>query len=164
MLNLSQEADLLRKVPMFAKLEPSKLKLLAFTSESFKFENAEELFHTGDPADCAYVIMSGEVEIMVVTESGEEPAFVRGSNELIGEMGILTNSPRSTSVRARGEVTAMRINDEAFIRLLRENSEIALNVMRQLVDRLAQSTVRYEEVQNKLQRYELLHGPMGSDH
>jgi CRP/FNR family cyclic AMP-dependent transcriptional regulator len=164
MLNLSQEADLLRKVPMFAKLEPSKLKLLAFTSESFKFKNAEELFQTGDPADCAYVIMSGEVAIMVVTESGEESAFERDSNELVGEMGILTNSPRSTSVRARGEVTAMRINDEAFIRLLRENSEIALNVMRQLVDRLAQSTVRYEEVQNKFQRYELLHGPLGSDH
>jgi hypothetical protein len=134
MLNLTQEADLLRKVPMFSKLEPSKLKLLAFTSESFKFENAEEA------------------------------AFVRGCNELIGEMGTLTNSSRSASVRARGEVTAMRINDESFIRLLRENPGIALSVMRQFVDRLAQSTVRYEEVQNKLQRDELLHGPLGADH
>lgn len=165
MLNLSQEADLLRKVPMFSKLEPSKLKLLAFTSESLRFENEEKLFHVGDPADCAYVIMSGEVEIMVGAEDGtEQPQFVRGSNELIGEMGILTNSPRSASVRAKGEVTAMRINDEAFIRLLRENSEIALDVMRQLVDRVAQSTERVEELQGKVQRYEAAYGPLSPDH
>ena len=82
MLNLPQESDLLRKVPMFSKLEPSKLKLLAFISESFKFENAEE------------------------------PALVRGWNALIGEMGTPTNPSRSASVRARGEVTAMRINAE----------------------------------------------------
>ena len=55
MLNLSQEADLLSKAPMFSKLE-----LRAFTSESHRFEPEEELFHTG------------EVEIMVLTEKGEE--------------------------------------------------------------------------------------------
>ena len=164
MLNLSQEADLLRKVPMFSKLEPSKLKLLAFTSESFHFENEEELFHIGDPSDCAYVIMTGEVEIMVTTDKGEEPFFVRGCNELIGEMGVITNSPRSASVRAKGEVTAMRINDEALLRLLGEHPEIALDVMRQLSVRLGQSTERVEELQNKLQHYEALHGPLNSDH
>ncbi len=64
MLNISQEAELLRKVPMFSKMESSKLKLLAFTSESLTFETGESLCHAGDPADCAYVIMSGEVEIV----------------------------------------------------------------------------------------------------
>ncbi len=156
MLDLSQEADLLRKVPMFGKLEPSKLKLLAFTSDSLTFENGEELCHAGDPADCTYVIMSGQVEIMAVTEQGEAPAFVRGQNELIGEMAVLTNAPRSASVRAKGEVVAMRISDEAFLRLLRENPEFALVVMRLLVSRLAESMERFQEVQGKLQRYEAM--------
>lgn len=156
MLDLRQEADLLRKVPMFEKLEPSKLKLLAFTSESLTFDSGEELFHAGDPADCAYVIMSGQVEIMAMTEEGEEPVFVRGQNALIGEMAVLTNAPRSASVRAKGEVVAMRISDEAFLRLLCENPEIALDVMRQLVTKLAESGELLEEVQGKLQRYEAM--------
>ncbi len=141
---------------MFAKLEPSKLKLLAFTSESFTFDDGEELFHVGDPADCAFVIMSGAVEIMTETEQGEVASFVRGQNELIGEMAILTNAPRSASVRAKGEVVAMRINGDSFLRLLCENPEIALHVMRQLSIKLAQTHERFEEVQGKLQRYEAM--------
>ena len=67
MLILSQEAGLLSKVPRFSKLE-----LLAFTSDCYRCEPEEELFHTGDPSDCGYVIMSGEGEIVVLTEKGEE--------------------------------------------------------------------------------------------
>jgi CRP-like cAMP-binding protein len=157
MLDIRQEADRLGKVPMFAKLDPSRRKLLAFTSETFTFDKGEELFHAGDPADCAYVIMSGHVEIMVQTEQGERPEFVRGENELIGEMAVLTNSRRSASVRARDEVVAMRISDEAFLKLLCENPEIALDVMRQLSVRLAETHERLEEVQRKLQRYETMY-------
>ena len=155
MLNISQEADLLRKVPMFSKLEPSKLKLLAFTSESLTFETGESLCHAGDPADCAYIIMSGEVEIHGESEEGGEILFgVRGANELIGEMAVVTNSPRSAGVRARGEVVAMRIMDEALLKLLSENPEIAFYVIRQLSERLADANEKYQQVQVKLQRYE----------
>ena len=103
MLDISQEAELLRKVPMFSKMESSKLKLLAFTSESLAFEDGEDLCHAGDAADCAYVIMSGEVEIIAKGDDGGEVLIaVRGRNELIGEMAVVTNAPRSAGVRARG--------------------------------------------------------------
>ena len=160
MLNLSQEAELLTKVPMFSKMEPSKLKLLAFTSESLTFEDGEELCHVGEPADCAFVIMSGEVAIMVDTDEGQVEGFVRGSNELIGEMAILTNSPRSASVRAKGETVAMRISDDAFMKLLRENPEISLNVMRMLSSRLMETHEKFQQAQAKLKRYES--GQLGS--
>ena len=67
---LLKEAETLAKVPLFAKLEPSKLKLLAFTSQLMIYEDGEVLFHEGDPADAAFVIMHGEVEIMADTQSG----------------------------------------------------------------------------------------------
>jgi len=155
MLNISQEAELLRKVPMFSKMESSKLKLLAFTSESLAFDDGESLCRAGDLADCAYVIMSGEVEILGETPDGAEVIFgVRGANELIGEMAVVTNSPRSASVRALGEVVAMRIMDEALLKLLSENPDIALDVMRQLSERLADTTEKFRQVQIKLQHYE----------
>ena len=151
-MDLHQETDLLRKVPMFSKLDPSKLKLLAFTSQSLSFEDGEEIFKAGDPADSAYVIMKGEVDIIVETDAGEMVAGVLKTNELFGELAVLTNSPRSTALRARGELVAMRITDEMFLKLLAENSEVALDVMRQLSMKLTRTHHQYEELRREYER------------
>lgn len=153
-MDLLQEAELLRKVPMFARLEPSRLKLLAFTSQNLSFGNGEELFRAGEPSDCAYVIMEGEVEVMADTEAGEVVAVTLSKNELFGEMGVLSNAPRSASIRAKGDVKALRITDEAFLKLLRDNPDVALDVLRQLSDKLARSHKQFEDMQSRLMRYE----------
>ena len=153
-MDIQQETESLRNVPMFAKLDPSKLKLLAFTSQQLHFEDGEVLFRLGDRADCAYVIISGKVEIVAETESGEIVAGTLGKNELVGEMAILTNSPRSATIRARGELLALRIGEDMFLKLLAENPEVALDVMRQLSRKLARSHHQFEELQSRLQRLE----------
>ena len=153
-MDLLQEAELLRKVPMFARLEPSRLKLLAFTSQNLSFGNGEELFRAGEPSDCAYVIMEGKVEVMADTEAGEVVAVTLSKNELFGEMGVLSNAPRSASIRAKGDVKALRITDEAFLKLLRDNPDVALDVLRQLSDKLARSHKQFEDMQSRLMRYE----------
>ncbi len=153
-MDIQKETESLRNVPMFAKLEPSKLKLLAFTSQLLHFDDGEVMFRLGDRADCAYVIISGEVEIVAETEAGEMVAGLLGENELVGEMAILTNSPRSATIRARGELVALRIAEDMFLKLLAENSEVALDVMRQLSQKLARSHHQFEELQSKLQRLE----------
>jgi len=153
-VDVFKEAETLRKVPMFAKLPPSKLKLLAFTSQSLSFEDGEILFHEGDRADAAYVVMDGAVEILAETGAGEVIAGELGRNDLFGELAVLTNSPRSATLRAKGHLVALRISDEMFIKLLCENSEVALDVMRQLSHKLARSHKQFELIQSRLQRYE----------
>jgi len=49
---------------------------------------------------------------------------------------------------------ALRIADDMFLKLLAENSEVALDVMRQLSEKLARSHHQFEELQSKLQRLE----------
>ncbi len=154
-MDVFQEAEQLKQVPMFAKLDASKLKLLAFTSESVTFQDGEVLFHVNDPSDSAYVIMDGEVEILAEAEGGElVPVVTRGRNELIGEMAVLSNAPRSATLRAKGEVTTLRISNDAFLKLVSENGDIALDVMRQLSDKLARSHAQVEALQSRLQHYE----------
>lgn len=153
-MSLKDEADILRNIPMFTKLSPAKLKLLAFTSDALTFMGGEELFHVGDHSDCAYVIMDGEVEVMTDTGDGEEPSFVLGKNELIGEMGVLNDAPRSATIRAKGEVQVLRLTRETLLKLLSENSEIALDVMRLLSERLANTLRKYEELQSKIKQYQ----------
>jgi CRP/FNR family cyclic AMP-dependent transcriptional regulator len=149
-LDLVQETDLLRKIPMFAKLDASKLKLLAFTSEMLTFEDEDIVFHAGDTADCAFVIMDGAVEVLTDTESGPVVAITLQQNQLFGELALLNNAPRSATLRAQGQIKVMRITTDMFLKLLSENSDMALDVMRQLSYKLTESHQHVESLQQAL--------------
>ncbi|MCH8176624.1 MAG: Crp/Fnr family transcriptional regulator [Proteobacteria bacterium] len=152
MLDLVQETDLLRKIPMFAKLNASKLKLLAFTSELVIYEDGEVIFFAGDQADCAYVIMEGSVDVVTETDTGTLVALTLEQNQLFGELALLSNAPRSATLKASGKVTVMKITEEMFLKLVCENADLALDVMRQLSDKLAKSHHQVEDLQRQLEQ------------
>ena len=138
-MDLAEETDLLRKIPMFAKMETSKLKLLAFASEMVSFQNGDIVFNNGDNADYAYVIMEGAVDVITETDKGPVVTVTLSQNQLIGELGLLNNTPRIATLIANGNLLAMKITAEMFFRILRENSEVALDVIRMLSDKLTHS-------------------------
>lgn len=149
-LDLVQETDLLRKIPMFAKLDSSKLKLLAFTSEILTFEDNDIVFHLGDTADSAFVIMQGAIDILMDTANGSVVSLTLKQNQLFGELALLNQAPRNATLRAQGQIKVMRITADMFLKLLTENSDMALDVMRQLSDKLAKSHERVEMLQQQL--------------
>lgn len=149
-MSLHAETEVLRRVPLFSKLDASALKLLAFTSDSLTFSDGEILFALGDPSDSAYVILDGEVEILVTNSEGTHAAFVRGKNEIIGEMGILNKMPRNASVRAKGTLNTLRITSDAFMNMLQQNALVALEVAKQLSTRLAQTHAKYEALRSTM--------------
>jgi len=149
-LDLAEETDLLRKIPMFAKMETSRLKLLAFASEIVSFQDGEIVFNSGDSADYAYVIMDGAVDIITETDSGPVVTDTLRQNQLIGELGLLNNTPRIATLIANGDLQAMKITAEMFFRILRENSEVALDVIRMLSEKLTRSHVKVETLQKQV--------------
>ena len=148
-MDLAEETDLLRKIPMFAKMETSKLKLLAFASEMVSFQDGDTVMCAGDSADVAYVIMQGAVNILAETDSGPTVVSTLSQNQLIGELGLLNNAPRVATLVANGELKAMKITDEMFFRLLRENSDVALDVIRMLSNKLTQSHALVEKLKQE---------------
>ena len=152
-MDLAEETDLLRKIPMFAKMETSKLKLLAFASEMVSFEDGDIVFHSGDTADYAYVIMEGAVDIITETESGPIVTFTLSQNQLIGELGVLNNTPRIATLVAHGDLLAMKITAEMFFRILRENSEVALDVIRMLSDKVTRTNEQLEALQRQIHQH-----------
>jgi CRP-like cAMP-binding protein len=149
-LDLAEETDLLRKIPMFAKMETSRLKLLAFASEIVSFQHGDIVFNSGDSADYAYVIMDGAVDIITETDSGPVVTDTLRQNQLIGELGLLNNTPRIATLIANGDLQAMKITAEMFFRILRENSEVALDVIRMLSDKLTRSHTQVETLQKQV--------------
>ena len=93
-MSLKQEFELLRRVPFFAEIEPSKLKLLAFMSERVAFDPGKRLFRQGDVPDAAYLIVEGHADVMVDTPGGPVSVATLGPHEIVGEIAIRSFSQR----------------------------------------------------------------------
>jgi CRP/FNR family transcriptional regulator, cyclic AMP receptor protein len=135
-MSLKQEFELLRRVPFFAEIEPAKLKLLAFTSERVSFDPGKQLCHQGDAADAAYLIIDGHADVIVETSGGPVTVATLGPNEIVGEIAILCNVPRTATVCAKDRLITLRIAKEPFMRMVREFPNMAISIMQELAFRL----------------------------
>ena len=149
-MSLNEEVELLRSVPLFAKIEPSKLKLLAFTSERLTFAANQVLFHQGDIGDAAYVIIDGQAEVIVETPNGPLTVAKLGKNAFVGEIAILIDVPRTASIKASTKLETLKISKDLFFRLVKEFPEMAVEIMRELARRVEAMNVRLAEANRKL--------------
>lgn len=134
---------LLRRMPLFCAMDAGTLKLLAFSSSHLHFEDGETLCVQGDPADGVYIIDAGTVEVLIGdgVAGGTRIALV-GRHEVVGEIAVILNQPRTATVRAVGPVDALRIESDVFVSLITGHPEAALSVLRTLCERLARMLQR----------------------
>ena len=151
-MSIKEEVDLLRRIPLFANVEPSKLKLLAFTSERIAFEAGHILFNQGDTGDAAYIVIEGEAEVLVNGPVGPIQVAVLGRNAIVGEIAILCDVARTATVRANAPLETLRIRKDHFLKLLAEFPEMAVEIMRVLADRLSHTTAELSEARSNLRR------------
>ena len=149
-MSLEHEVDLLRKIPIFAKIDPAKLKLLAFTSERISFEEGQSLFLQGDASDAAYVIIDGSADVLVQTPSGDLSVAKLEKNALVGEIGILCDVPRTATVKALTELNTLKIEKRNFFRLIEEFPQMGAEVVREIAERLARTTEDLTATRNEL--------------
>ena len=144
-MSLSEELEVLRNIPMFANVESAQLKLLAFTSERLTFAPGQDLFCRGDAGDAAYIIIGGEADVLVEQEGTEVAVATVGKNEIIGEIAILCDVPRTATVRAKSHVTALKIPKDLFFRMVAEFPQMAVEVMCELARRVHHTTTQLGE-------------------
>jgi CRP/FNR family cyclic AMP-dependent transcriptional regulator len=148
-MSLKEEVEILRNIPLFQNLEPSKLKLLAFTAERLTYHGDQVLFHQGEPGDAAYIVLNGEAAVTVDSPSGPLTVAKLGRNAIVGEIAILCDVPRTATVKAIGELVTLRISKELFLRLIMEFPQIGLEIMRVLANRLERTTQQLREAMAK---------------
>ncbi|MBL8110568.1 MAG: cyclic nucleotide-binding domain-containing protein [Anaerolineales bacterium] len=134
-MNLSD----LRKSPLFQGLTDSELQQLMEDAKPVSLRAGEFLMKQGDDGDAAFVVVSGEFE--VIKQSGQSliKIDVRNPGDVLGEMALLSRSPRSASVQAITDCEVLRISPEAFENLLSTSSTAALAVLHWVMNRLSQN-------------------------
>jgi len=139
-MSLEQEVELIRQFPIFSKIQPAMQKLLCFSSERLTYDAGQVMFNAGDAADAAYIIIDGSVEISVPTPSGPIIVNTLGKNELLGEIAIFGDVPRTATARAIAKLEALKISKDMFVKVIRENPDAAIELIKILAGRLANTT------------------------
>ncbi len=148
-MSIKEEVEVLRNIPLFAKLESAKLKLLAFTSERLTFDTGQPLFQQGDPGDAAYIVMDGAADVLINTPKGPVKVANLGRHQIIGEIAILCDVPRTATVVASQPTTTLKINKDTFFRLINEFPQIAVEIMRELARRLDKTNEQLRQAVTK---------------
>jgi CRP-like cAMP-binding protein len=141
-MSIDTEVEILRQIPLFANIDPAKLKLMAFASERLTFQNGQSLFRQGDPGDAAYIIVEGTADILVDTPAGPITVATLAKNDIVGEIAILCDVPRTATVTAMGELVTLKITKDLFFRMLTDFPEMGIEIMRVLAHRLEQTTAQ----------------------
>jgi hypothetical protein len=136
--SIADHAALLARVELFAGLSRVTLAKLAAHLVPIRLTSGTELFRQGDPGDAFYLVARGEMGIYAAggADAAETRVAVLGAGAPVGEMALLTNSPRSATIRAETDGELLRLDRTRFLNLVRQEPDVALAIAATLSRRL----------------------------
>lgn len=129
----------LRKSPLFEGLSDQELQQLVDNAKPVTSRTGEALMRQGEPGDSAYVVIDGGFEIQKQSGPSVIKIDVREPGEIIGEMALLSNAPRSATVVAICDSETLCISHEAFENLLATSPSATMAVLHWVMARLSQN-------------------------
>ncbi len=137
-LTLAQKCEVLGKTRLFESLSETDLEAIAKISDTRSLNARDELFHQGDEGAKVYFIAKGQLKVITTSTAGDDLMFcVLDPGEVIGEVGLLADRPRTATVVAIKNSDLMVIDRRDFRALLRTRPEVAFELLTVLARRLA---------------------------
>jgi len=137
-------ANLLAHIPFFTDLPNDELVRLQSELEVMNLKSGEILFREGDRGEHLYVVVSGELELLMGPDSKDELILnVLHEGEYLGEMSLLQpDGHRTAGARARGEVVLLSMSRAQFKDLLGRHPELAKSMISVLSQRLVNTNLQ----------------------
>ena len=129
----------LRKSPLFQGLSDEELRQLMDMAEPVSLRAGDMLIKQGEMGDSAYVVLTGEFEVQKQAGQSLIKIDIRNPGDVVGEMALLSRTPRNASVIAKTEGEVLRIPQEAFEQLLQSSTTAAITVLHWVMARLNQN-------------------------
>jgi LmbE family N-acetylglucosaminyl deacetylase len=132
-----ERARFLENVPLFAFMNGEQLQTVARIMSERWEDGGVYLCHQGDEGDEMYIIVEGEVEIVKESGKKHQIIYLSKKGEAIGEMQVLSRSPRSAAMRCKGDVHLLVIEGARFRALMHKYPDMSDQVIQMLVHKLA---------------------------
>ncbi|HET9986918.1 MAG TPA: cyclic nucleotide-binding domain-containing protein [Kofleriaceae bacterium] len=128
----------LLRTPVFAELPAATLEQLIARLELRDLYNGEVVFREGDAGASMFVISEGEVEV----ETAGQDLATLGPGAFFGEIALVTDLPRSATVRAKGRVELLALDREVVRGAAERSPEIVTALLHFVRDRLVDRVAR----------------------
>lgn len=129
----------LRKSPLFEGLSDDELQHLMNNAKPVSLRAGEALMKQGEPGDTAFVVVSGGFEVTKQSGQSMIKIDVRSPGDVLGEMALLSQAPRSATVTAVTDSETLCISKEVFDNLLSTSPSAAKAVLHWTMARLSQN-------------------------
>ena len=145
------DPSLFESVPLFSLLDADERAVLADHVEMRRFAARQRIYRAGEPGEKAYVIVKGQVDVIVIDEDNQEVVIDRPADgEIFGMSSMLSATARQTTTLAVEETTAIEIDRDDISALLQRKPMAGLDILtmasRQF--RSAQDLVRARAARN----------------
>jgi len=136
----AKAVKILKKIPVFQGLMDEEYHRVMAMCSSTVAKEGEKIFSQGDEGNSMYILLSGEIDIMV---NGVGCVHVMQSGEILGEIGLVKNMPRTAGAIAKTNCVLLQLYSEILHEVVKKHPKIGYvimrNVARILADRLSES-------------------------
>lgn len=134
---LHNDAEFLKKVPLFAGFSDDDIRAVSSLLRPRRLTKRSVLMYEGDPSDALYIIKEGSVAVTRTSSEGKETILsLLKEGDVLGEMGVLDEAPRSATVTLLRDGVVLVLPREDFLSLLAARPELNRAVISALVTRL----------------------------
>lgn len=133
----------LRQVPLFSQLRETDLERIAPLFSEKEYPRNRVIRFAHDPCDAFYVVLEGQVKVMLIAEDGREVvlSLVR-AGDFFGEMTLLDDEPYAGSVIAMEDTRLLVLRRDEFRRAIRDLPDMSFGLLRALCGRLLEADHR----------------------
>ena len=132
LLRADTKVELIRHLPLFELCSKRDLRRIAALAVEREIDEGSELIREGEPGTEFFVVVDGEID---VRRRGRRVARL-GAGSYVGEIALLSRSPRTATVVATTPLRVLAIAGRDFVELLDSIPELWLKVARTLADRV----------------------------
>ena len=152
----------LRDSELFENQPGEVVRAVLAQGQLVEFGPGEVVFRQGDQGDRLFVVKSGVLEVVAAPSDGSEPVVVAylGTGEVIGELALLTGSPRSATVRSPEHAELFVVDKAVFFDLMDILPAFSRNLCVVLAKRLETTTLKVprasgKQLQGNLKNFDL---------
>jgi CRP/FNR family cyclic AMP-dependent transcriptional regulator len=139
--------QILKGVPLFSAFSDAQIGQLLSCVQHRSYPRNSFILRAGEETDALYIILSGRVKLLIPDEEGHEVILsIMGAQEFFGEMGLLDDQPRSASAETLEACEMLRVSKAGFTSLLKDNFELAMLIIRNLVRRMREADRKIESL------------------
>ena len=136
-LRKDAKVELLRGIPLFANCSKRDLSSVSGIADEIDLSEGKELTRQGKPGREFFVLVEGTADVV----KNNRKISTLKAGDFFGEIALVSDAPRTATVRASSPVRALVVTERNFKRLLDEQPEIERKVLTALAERVAPTTL-----------------------